>query len=125
MKFKVDENIGRHGIEFLRQRGHDTMGVHEQGLGGKADRIVFDVSVAEGRTLITLDRDFGQVTRFPPDRSAGIVVLDLGGPASLPRLQARLRDFLALAAARPITGELWIVEPGRLRVHLAKDEPQS
>jgi hypothetical protein len=122
VKLKVDENIGRSGIEFLRQRGHDAIGVHDQGLGGKSDRIVFDVCVAESRTLITLDRDFGQVPRFPPERSAGIVVLDLGGPASLPRLLDRLRNFLALAETRPVAGELWIVEPGRVRVHLGKDE---
>ena len=83
---------------------------------------MFDVCGSEGRTLITLDRDFGQVPRFPPERSAGIVVLDLGGSASLPRLLDRLRDFLALAASRPVAGELWIVEAGRVRVHLAKDE---
>ena len=121
MKLKVDENIGRSGIEFLRQRGHDTLGVHEQGLGGKADPLIFDVCVAEARTLVTLDRDFGQVPRFPPERSTGIVVLDLGGPASLPLLLDRLRTFLALAESRPVVGELWIVEPGRVRVHLRKD----
>jgi hypothetical protein len=125
VKLKVDENIGRSGIELLRKRGHDTMGVREQGLGGKPDGDVFEACVAEGRTLITLDRDFGQVPRFPPEGSAGIVVLDLGGPASLPGLQARLRDFLTLAATRPVNGELWIVEPGRVRVHLPKDPPQS
>ena len=124
MKIKVDENSGRSGIEFLRQRGHDVTDVREQGLGGAADRIVFEACIAESRTLITLDRDFGQVPRFPPERSAGIVVLDLGGPASLPRLQARLPGFLALAASRPVTGELWIVEPGRVRVHLANDDRQ-
>jgi len=124
VKLKVDENIGRSGIEFLRQRCQDTIGVHEQGLGRKADNVVFDVCVTEGRTLITLDRDFGQVPRFPPERIAGIVVLDLGGPASLPRLLDRLRDFLALAGSRCVTGELWIVEPGRVRVHLAKDDQQ-
>jgi hypothetical protein len=122
VKLKVDENIGRGGIDFLRQHGHDTLGVHEQGLGGKADSVIFDVCVAEARTLITLDRDFAQVPRFPPARSAGIVVLDPGGPASLPGLLSRLRDFLALAARRPVTGELWIVEPGRVRIHLAADD---
>ena len=122
MKLKVDENIGRSGIELLRQRGHDAIGVREQGLGGKPDSIVFEVCVAEGRTLITLDRDFGQVPRFPPERSAGIVVLDLAGPASQAGLRGRLRDFLALAETRPVAGELWIVEPGRVRVHLAKDD---
>jgi hypothetical protein len=49
------------------------------------------------------------------------VVLELGGAASLSLLRDRLRDFLALAASRPIDGELWIVEPGRVRVHLERD----
>ena len=77
MNIKVDENIGRSGVEYLRQRGHDVLTVRDQGLGGAADAAVFDACVAEGRTLITLDRDFAQVPRFPPDRSAGVVVLDL------------------------------------------------
>jgi hypothetical protein len=37
-------------------------------------------------------------------------------------LHARLADFLALAATRPVTGELWIVEPGRVRVRLEQED---
>lgn len=120
MRLKLDENIGRSGIDFLRQRGHDVATVREQGLAGAADSVVFWVCVAESRTLITLDRDFGQVLRFPPSRTAGVVVLEVGAPASVDRLVARLRDFLALVEKRPVHGELWIVEPSRVRVHLAK-----
>jgi Domain of unknown function (DUF5615) len=98
------------------------MTVREQGLAGAADGLVFEACVAEGRTLITLDRDFAQVPRFPPKGTAGIVVLELGGPASLGLLHSRLRDFVAFAASRPVAGELWIIEPGRVRVHLDKDE---
>ena len=122
MKIKVDENIGRHGIEFLRRRGHDVMTVREQGLGGAPDASIYDACCAEGRTLITLDRDFGHAPRFPPERSAGIIVLEIGSPATLPALRDRLHDFLAVAATRPVEGALWIVEPGRVRVHLAKDQ---
>lgn len=82
MRIKVDENIGRSGVELLRQAGHDVMTVREQGLAGAADEGVYQACVAEGRALITLDRDFGQVPRFPPARTAGIVVLDLGGIAA-------------------------------------------
>jgi predicted nuclease of predicted toxin-antitoxin system len=121
VKIKVDENIGRSGIDLLRHAGQDVMTVREQGLAGAADEVVFQACVAEARTLITLDRDFGQVPRFPPKQGAGIVVLELGGPASLRHLHDRLRDFLALAAVRSVSGELWIVEPGRVRVHLEKD----
>ena len=121
MRIKIDENIGRSGVDLLRQAGQDVMTIRQQGLAGAADEIVFQACVAEGRTLITLDRDFGQVTRFPPKQTAGIVVLELGGPASLRRLRDRLSDFLALAATRSVSGELWIVEPSRVRVHLERD----
>jgi predicted nuclease of predicted toxin-antitoxin system len=65
VKFKLDENIGRRGLELLKASGHDVMTVRDQGLGGVTDEKLFEVCVAEGRALITLDRDFGQVTRSP------------------------------------------------------------
>jgi predicted nuclease of predicted toxin-antitoxin system len=121
VKIKVDENIGADGVKFLRSNGHDVATIREQGLGGSTDDRVFQVCVDERRTLVTLDRDFGHVTRFPPRRSAGIVVLELGGSGTMKLLVDRLRDFLAVATTRPVGGELWIVEPGRVRVRLEKD----
>jgi len=121
VKIKVDENIGNSGVNLLRKSGHDIKTVSEQGLSGSADDRIFQVCVAEGRTLLTLDRDFGHVPRFPPQQSAGIVVLELGGSASQQLLHDRLRDFLAIAASRSTSGELWVVEPGRVRVRLDKD----
>lgn len=122
MKLKVDENIGRTGVELLRQVAHDVATVRGQGLAGSPDAVIFEVCRSEARALLTLDRDFGQVHRFPPRHTAGIVVLDLGEPASLDSPRNRLREFLALAATRPLEGELWIVERGRVRVHLERDE---
>ena len=121
MKIKVDENIGGRGVALLREEGHDVATVHEQGLSGSTDDRVFDVCAAENRVLITLDRDFGHVPRFSPARTAGIVVIELGGPASQRVLFNRLHEFLKLSASRPVHGELWIVEPGRVRVRLDKD----
>jgi len=72
--------------------------------------------------LITLDRDFGQVPRFPPEQSAGIVILELGPRATLREITARLRDFLAVLENNSLAGALWIVEPGRVRIHLRADE---
>jgi hypothetical protein len=41
VRLKLDENIGRSGIEFLRQRGHDVATIYEERLAGAADAVVF------------------------------------------------------------------------------------
>ena len=122
MRFKLDENIGRRGLELLKACGHDVMTVSDQGLRGVTDEELFQICAAEGRVLIALDRDFGQVTRFPPDQSAGIVVLDFGRRATLQGIIGRLRDFLSILETHSVAGALWIVEPGRVRIHLRDDE---
>jgi len=122
VKFKLDENIGRRGLELLKASGHDVMTVWDQGLRGVTDEELFQICAAEGRVLVTLDRDFGQITRFPPEKSAGIVVLDLGQSATLQGIIGRLRDFLSVLESHAVTGALWIVEPGRVRIHLRDDE---
>jgi len=64
VKLKLDENIGFRGLELLQAAGHDVMTVRQQGLGGATDESLFATCADEGRMLITLDHDFGQVTRF-------------------------------------------------------------
>jgi predicted nuclease of predicted toxin-antitoxin system len=122
VKFKLDENIGRRGLDLIRASGHDVMTVRDQGLQGVADEELFEVCTAEGRALITLDRDFGQVLRFPPQRSAGIIVLEIGPRATLQGILDRLRDLLEVVETRAVVGALWIVEPGRVRIHLRDSE---
>ena len=118
MKFKLDENIGSRGLALLKAAGHDVMTVRDQGLQGATDEELFGVCVAEARALITLDRDFGQVTRFPPESSSGIIVLDVGPRSTLDGILGRLRDCLKLLEHHSVAGSLWIIEPGRVRVHL-------
>lgn len=91
--------------------------VYDQALGGASDDHLFKVYIREKRTLITLDHDFGQVIRFPPATSFGIVVLELPPSANRDVIVSRLKEFLAVLALQPLGKELWIVEPGRVRVH--------
>jgi predicted nuclease of predicted toxin-antitoxin system len=118
VKFKLDENIGHRGRELLEAAGHDVMTVREQDLRGAADEELFKVCAAERRVLITLDHDFGHVLRFPPEQSAGVVILEVGPRSTLHAILGRLRDLLAVLQGQSVAGALWIVEPGRVRIHL-------
>jgi hypothetical protein len=96
--------------------------VRDQNLQGSRDETLFDVCADEDRVLITLDHDFGQVLRFPPERSAGLVILEPGARLTPRSLLDRLQDFLALADTQSPSGTLWLVEPGRVRVHLRRGD---
>jgi hypothetical protein len=48
MKFKLDENIGRRGVELLRDAGHEVATVRVEDLAGADDEVLFAVVVKEG-----------------------------------------------------------------------------
>lgn len=122
MKLKLDENLSRSVAELCGTAAHDTVTVRDHGLASAPDEKIFEVSGREGRALVTLDRDLGQVLRFPPEAGAGVVVIDAGPRASHRALLERTREFLAMLTTRSPERALWIVEPGRVRIHLTKDE---
>ena len=120
MKFKLDENLGALGKSRLEANGHDVMTVAEQQLSGAQDERIYEACRGEGRVLVTLDHDFGQTLRFPPEAAAGIVVLECIGRVTPTMILARLTELVTLLRTRPIDRELWIVEPGRVRIRERK-----
>jgi predicted nuclease of predicted toxin-antitoxin system len=121
MKFKLDENIGTRTQQLFRSQGHDVMTVRDQQLQGCADQRLYDVCCIEQRCLVTLDLDFSDVLRFPPQQAHGIVVIRVPHNPTLPMLEQLVRQFLNSLEAMPIDRKLWIVETGRIRVHQAED----
>ena len=117
MKCKLDENLGDLGRDLLTVAGHDVSTVAMQGMSGGSDVSLYEACRAEGRVLITLDRDFGEVLRFPPEDPAGIIILDCHGRLSPTAILARISELAALVETQMIDRQLWIVEPGRVRVH--------
>ncbi|HEV8725933.1 MAG TPA: DUF5615 family PIN-like protein [Candidatus Binatia bacterium] len=77
MKLKLDENIDARLAEVLRDAdaGHDAVTVREQELHGSDDTDLYRLCISEERALITLDFDFSNVLRYPPDNTPGLIVL--------------------------------------------------
>lgn len=72
---KLDENLGRVHVGFLKQAVYSADRVHDEGLSGESDDIVWQRACAEKRFFITLDLDFSDVRRFPPGTHPGILLL--------------------------------------------------
>ena len=115
MRVLADENIPPALVEALRAAGHDVTSIHE-GLRGSPDPIVADLSVREGRILLTYDKDFGEMLFAAPPvgtRPAGVVLLRLGGMAYSLRT-ARVLDVFA-SEELALRGHFTVVEPARTR----------
>ena len=116
MRIKLDENVDSRLAVLLREAGHDTTTVQEEGLCGTEDEALCEVCKGEDRALVTLDLHFSNVLRFPPERTPGLIVLR--GPNQLfPTTRLLVQTLIDALTAESPAGKLWIVEPGRLRIH--------
>ena len=117
MKFKLDENFGTRTQQVFTEFGHDVHTVRQEDLQGAADQRIYEVCQTEQRCLVTLDLDFTDVVRFPPEQTGGIVVVRVPRNPSLTLLEQLVRQFLQTLNQMSVEKQLWIVETGRIRIH--------
>ena len=120
MKFKLDENFGTRTQNVFQAAGFDIHTVYQESLSGAPDQQLYQICQEEQRCLVTLDMDFANVLRFPPENTAGIVVIRLPRNPSLPILEKLVQQFLNTLEKQPLRGHLWIVEMGRIRIHQSR-----
>jgi len=115
MKLKLDENLGSYAADLLQEAGHDVATVAAETLASASDHEVIDVCRRERRCLVTLDLDFGNPLLFKPSDYTGIAVLRLSPKPSHRDLLATVHTLIGGLTQADITGNLWIVQAGRLR----------
>lgn len=100
-------------VRALRAAGHDVAAVREDG-PGSTDATVLERARAEGRVLLTFDRDFGElVYRHEAPAPPGVIYLRFA-PAA-PREPA---DVLAALATQPevaFEGYFTVLDRDRVR----------
>lgn len=117
MNFKLDENFGSRTQQLFLTAGHEIKTIREQGLQGCSDQHLYEVCCLEKRCLITFDLDFSDVTRFPPSKTNGIVIIRVPRNPSITLLEQLIRQFLQALRQMSVNKKLWIVEIGYIRVH--------
>ena len=114
MRFLADESVYVAIVRALRDLGHDVVDLKEKKVYGVPDDEVFQLAVEQGRILVTMDLDFGNILLYPPGTHPGIIVLKLfeltvDGATNI------LRDFIQKTDESQIAKALVIVEPHRVR----------
>ena len=101
MEFVADENVKLRAVTWLRAGGHDVTLAPK----GSPDRAVAELAKAEGRILLTHDRDFADSQKFPPSQFAGIVWFNLASP-TLERVVTSLAYLLSRLPPSAFAGAL-------------------
>jgi predicted nuclease of predicted toxin-antitoxin system len=116
MKLKLDENVDARLAEVLRDAGHDAVTVREQGLHGSDDTDLYPLCISEERTLVTLDLGFSNIFQYPTANTPGLIVLR--GPHDLfAMVRVLILTLIEALNKESSVNQLWIVEPGRIRIH--------
>ena len=115
MRFKLDENLPTELSSLLKDGGHDSSTVAEQGLMGAADSVLIQHCCSQKLAFVTLDTDFANIRTYPPAEFSGIVVLRLTRQ-DRPHVLGVMSRFIPSLKGEPLEGRLWIVEDDRTRV---------
>lgn len=116
MKFKLDENLDVRLVHLMAEQGFEADSVLGESIAGVSDEGLFDACKRTGRILVTLDLDFANPLRFPPQSSPGILVLR-PKRQNLFHVRSLLSSLIPRLRVENMDGQLWIAEPGRVRVH--------
>ncbi len=80
MRIKIDENIPARVANILRQFGHETDTVPQQGLTGQDDVRIWEAAQESGCFFITQDLDFSDIRQFAPGTHYGLMLVRLRTP---------------------------------------------
>lgn len=115
MRIKLDENLPRRAGPVLTSAGHDVDSVEDEGRTGADDPAVSEAATADGRLVITLDRGFGDIQRYPPGSHAGILVLRVDDQSAASVVDT-LAQLLASTDLADVSRCVAVYRNGELRI---------
>lgn len=113
MRILANENFPGKAVASLIDRGHDVIWVRTEA-PGISDQDVLSRAQAEGRVLITFDKDFGELAfRYGLPSKCGVVLFRMAAPS--PEHVARVA-VAALESRDDWQGHFAVVEDARVRM---------
>lgn len=120
MRFLADESCDFAAVRALRAAGHDVAAVCETSPRA-TDAEVLDLAAREDRTLLTEDKDFGQLVFAGAGARAGVVLIRFR-PQARPGLGKAVTDLVSPHGDN-LRARFTVLEPGRARLSGPKSGP--
>jgi predicted nuclease of predicted toxin-antitoxin system len=86
-----------------------------ENLGGASDPVVRSAAITSGHVLVTLDADFGNIIRYLPQGTPGIIWLRLHPPTES-KIERVLDRCLSKLGTEDLTGKLVVVDADKIRI---------
>lgn len=114
MRILADENLPRPSVEFLRSCGHDVLWARTHCPAWR-DSALLDFAEADGRIVLTLDKDFLQIAlqRRVPLEASGIVLFR-SHPATESNVHILIEAFLA--SPNEWAGHVSVITPETIQI---------
>ncbi|MFH7243641.1 MAG: DUF5615 family PIN-like protein [Spirulina sp.] len=74
MRFLLDQDVYAKTERFLQDKGYDLVRVSSLGMARATDETILSLAQAQGRILITRDRDYGTLV-FVRSQGTGVIYL--------------------------------------------------
>lgn len=102
-------------VQWLRRQGHDVNHLRDEGLQRMPNGEIFQKAIAEKRTILTFDLDFGEIAALSKGRKASIILFRLHNTRALHVID-RLAVVLENSMSALEKGAVVLVEESRHRV---------
>ena len=113
LKFLVDVGVGTRVEGYLREEGYDARTIRAID-PRMSDEEIIRLAVSEGRMIVTMDKDFGELVYRGKQGHSGVLLLrmeDARGEEKAEVVEQILREF-----AGQIKGCFCVYQKGRLRI---------
>jgi len=115
MQIKLDEDLPKALLVMLLNNGYQVKRVFDQGMSGWKDHDIWQAVQDEHRFLITADKGFADVRRYPPGSHNGMMLLRPDQDGINPILEL-IEKVLRAYDLNSLEGTITVVTPRNIRV---------
>ncbi len=119
MKICADENLFEPIIDYLKIFGHDVLSIRGSGFSGISDDEVYQLACKEKRVIVTMDKDFSRMFRYPPEKCGGIIVVKIY-KRTVDVTLLMFKKFYESMQEKDIFTNLVIITPDGVRIRKSK-----